>query len=122
MMSEVNKDTVGIELKDQKGEPIFYNRIEAINVQGYDADGKAQKWTYRYIGWLKAYIVRNESGSDGVRVIKRLTAIGDNNIWFTGISDKEVQENGYQTNDGNYNVMIIITQRNLIEGEFYTDL
>lgn len=108
-----------IVLKDGKGNPVTYERVNQIRVAGFDVNGDPE--TQKFIHMSGLYCYAYIPLGDAIKVTKKMPSLGGNDVWFTGVNESELQEIGHQLDDGTWGVSICILQKDdLVVGNTYT--
>lgn len=107
-----------IVLKDKNGSPVNYNPVpEKISVKGHDNDGEEKNYQYVRLVNMKCYSIKPVS--EGVLLVtNKFPMLNVSGFSYTGFSENEMREYGFQTN-GLWGMNIIYTTKNLIVGNAY---
>ena len=109
-----------IVLKDVNGNDTEYNGVTQLRFPGCDVDGNAT--TFKFTHFSGMYCYTYIPLGDSVQITHKISSLGTNDVWFTGINTEDIEEWGYQLDDGTYSVGILITTNgNLVVGNTYTD-
>ena len=110
-----------IVLRDRNGNPITHEDITRIDLDM--ADGRVQ--SYYDMGALRAYLLEGIESNSYFRVIQQL-AIGfggfypENHSAFNIVTDAMIDEYGYKFGTDKKAVIILVTQKILVDGETYS--
>ena len=106
-------------LKDKNDNTTEYPGVTQLRVPGYDVDGNATTFKFTHFSGMHCYTYIPLG--DSVQITHKILRLANSDIWFTGINTEEIEEWGYQMNDGTYGVGILITTNgDLVVGNTYT--
>lgn len=106
-----------IVLSDKDGNPVAYEGVDQIKVQGYGWEGEETTRLYTLLPSLKTYFVKNVSG--GYLVMKDLGLSAWDQFCTCVVSDVDCVEFGDKGSDGAYKLRVIYTTKTLVVGNIY---
>lgn len=107
-----------IVLKDKNGTPVNYSPVPAkLSVHGYDNNGEETDYQYVRLAYMYCYSIKVVS--EGVFLVtNKFPLLNLSGFSYTGFSENEMREYGFQTN-GSWGMNIIYTTKNLTVGNTY---
>ena len=111
---------MGLLLKDRDGNVVDRGWADSLNIPYQDSDGNISERTFTQMYGLYCYAYQ-PLGDGSIRILKKITRLAGNDVWFFGVNEDELKEYGYQLSDGTYGVgYVILRNGNLVEGNTYT--